>query len=110
MVSTSGEQARAANGRFVKRRAAGQRVDGARDLALLSIAIVAGLMGFVFSVFWVGALVLLGILWGSLAVERQRRSGSGKSVVAEVVEVVVEQARDVAGSVQANPVRRDTEP
>lgn len=110
MVSTSGEYARAANGRFVKRRAAGQRVDGARDLALLSIAIVAGIMGFVFSVFWVGALVLLGILWGSLAVERQRQSRNGKSVVAEVVEVVVEQARDVAGSVQANPVRRDIEP
>jgi hypothetical protein len=65
-------------------------------------------MGFVFSVFWVAALVLLGILWGSLAVERQRRSRTGKSVVAEVIDVVVEQARDVAGSVQSNQVRGET--
>jgi Flp pilus assembly protein TadB len=107
MASTSNEQARAADGRFVKRRGASQRADGARDLALLSIAIVAGIIGFVFSVFWVGALVLLGILWGSLAVDRQRRTRSGKSVVAEVIDVVVEQARDVADSVQTNPARRD---
>lgn len=110
MASTSSEQVRAADGRFVHRREASQMIDGARDLALLSFAIVAGIIGFVVSIFWLAALVLLGILWGSLAVERQRRSRSGKSVVAEVIDVVVEQARDVADSVQTNPVRRDTEP
>lgn len=106
MSSTSSEQTRAANGRFVKRRDSHQRTEGAGQLALLSLAIVAGVLGFVFSPFWLVALVLLGILWGSLAMERQRRSKTGKSVVAEVVDVVVEQARDVAGSVQTNQERR----
>ncbi len=107
MASTQSERPRAANGRFLKQHNSGQRTEGVGQLALLSLAIVAAVVGFVFSFFWVAALVALGILWGSMAAERQRRSRSGKSVIAEVVDVVVEQAKDVAGSAQAKQVEPD---
>jgi Flp pilus assembly protein TadB len=121
MATTSSERPRDANGRFVRRRRAGARnataktqtradgagTEGAGQIALLSVAIIVGIAGLAFRVLWVGALILLGILWGSLAAERQRRSRTGKSVVTEVVDVVVEQAKDVADSAQSNSIRRD---
>lgn len=110
MASTPSQQARAANGRFTRRNADERIEGGVAELALLSLSIAFGIVGFVFSIFWVGALVLLGILWGSLAAERQRRSRTGKSVIAEVVDVVVEQAKDVTGSAHSDRVTRDTEP
>jgi hypothetical protein len=107
MVSTKSERPRAANGRFLRQRNSDEKTEGVGQLALLSLAIVAAVVGFVFNIFWVGALVILGILWGSMAAERQRRSRTGKSVIAEVVDVVVEQAKDVAGSAQAKQVEPD---
>jgi hypothetical protein len=67
-------------------------------MATLTLAIVLGVAGFAFAVFWIGALVLLGILWGTMAVEHQQQAGRKKGVLAEVVEVVVGEAKDVAGS------------
>jgi hypothetical protein len=67
-------------------------------MTTLTLAIVLGVAGFAFSVFWIGALVLLGILWGTMAVEHQQKAGRRKGVLAEVVEVVVGEAKDVAGS------------
>lgn len=100
-MATQSQRPRAANGRFLKQRHSDEQTDGVGQLALLSLAIAAAVAGFVFSIFWIGALVVLGILWGSMAAERRRRSRTGKSVIAEVVDVVVEQAKDVAGSAQA---------
>ncbi len=83
----------------------GNSVDraGVGNIALLSVALVAGAAGFAFHLFWIGALILMGIIWGSLASEWQRESKTQKGVVAEVVEVVVEQAKDIADSASANP-------
>jgi hypothetical protein len=67
-------------------------------MATLTLAIILGLAGFAFAVFWIGSLVLLGILWGAMAVDHQQQAGPRRGVLAEVVEVVVDQARDVAGS------------
>ena len=99
---TPSERPRAADGRFVRRRQrAEERTEGAGPIALLTLAIIVGIAGFAFHLLWVGALVLLGVLWGSLAAERQRRSRNGKGVIAEVVDVVVEQAKDLADSAQS---------
>jgi hypothetical protein len=101
MASSSSAHPRAANGRFVKRSEVGEKNRAASQLALLSLGMVVGIAGFVFRPLWIVALVLFGILWGSLAAEQQRRSRSGKGVVAEVVDVVVDQAKDVAEVAQS---------
>jgi hypothetical protein len=59
---------------------------------------IAGVIGFVFVVFWGIALILMGVLWGMMAMERQRVAESEKGVLAEVVDVVVDAAKGVAHS------------
>jgi hypothetical protein len=79
-----------------------------RQLAILTLAIVLGLVGFAFSVFWIGSLIVMGILWGAMAAERHRPTDGGKGVLAEVVEVVVDEAKNVAESAGSS-TRRDRE-
>ena len=100
---------RGSDGRFVKRRsstsskkatshlATSAKRPGAGPLALLTPAILLGLIGFVIPVCWVGSLVLMGVLWGSVAIQRQQLNG-GRGVLSEVVDVVVDEAKDVAES------------
>jgi hypothetical protein len=109
-TTTPSSQPRDADGRFVKRRRArsvstkssqgvGERRNvGLGQIATLTFAIILGVAGFAFAVFWIGALVLMGILWGTMAAEHQRQVGRRKGVLAEVVGVVVDQAKDVAES------------
>jgi hypothetical protein len=95
---------RDSDGRFVKKSAAtskGGRRPGVGQLALLTPAIILGLIGFLVPVCWVGSLVLMGILWGALAVTRQQTSG-GRGVLSEVVDVVVDEARDAADAATQN--------
>jgi hypothetical protein len=111
------EPARAKNGRFVKRRGAvSKRTTGAPDaagpvttappegvvkLALLTIAIVLAVLGFALSILWVGALVVMGVLWGVLVAERSQRRGSAKGLAAELVTTVVEEAKGVMDATSA---------
>jgi hypothetical protein len=67
-------------------------------MAIVTLAIILGVAGFALAVFWIGSLVLLGILWGTMAVERQQQTGQSKGVLADVIGVVVDEAKDVAGS------------
>jgi hypothetical protein len=106
-TTTPSSQPRDADGRFVKRRLARSaatknsvesRNVGLGQIATLTLAIILGVAGFAFAVFWIGALVLMGILWGTMAAEHQRQAGRRKGVLAEVVGVVVDQAKDVAES------------
>jgi hypothetical protein len=71
------------------------RQAGVGQLALLTPALVLGLIGFLVPICWVGSVVLMGILWGSIAVHRQQLNG-GRGVLSEVVDVVVDEAKDVA--------------
>jgi hypothetical protein len=68
----------------------------AEHLAMLSLAMIAGVIGFVLVIFWGIALILMGVLWGMMAMERQRVAESEKGVLAELVDVVVDAAKDVA--------------
>lgn len=70
----------------------------AEQLAVLSLAMIAGVIGFVLVIFWGIALILMGVLWGMMSMERQRFAESEKGVLAEVVAVVVDAAKDVASS------------
>ena len=102
---------RDAGGRFVKRREAaapgtragdgahrGARRRGIGQLAVLTLAMVMGVVGFALAVFWIASLILMGILWGTMAMERQRQPGVEKGLLAEMIEVVVDEALDVAES------------
>lgn len=68
----------------------------AEQIALLTIAMIAGVIGFALVIFWGIALILMGILWGIMAMDRQRFAEQDKGVLAEVVDVVVDAAKDVA--------------
>ncbi|HEX4161030.1 MAG TPA: hypothetical protein VHZ05_00945 [Acidimicrobiales bacterium] len=70
----------------------------AEQVALLTLAMIAGVIGFVLVVFWGIALILMGILWGMMAMERQRYAEPDRGVLGEVVDVVVDAAKDLAHS------------
>ena len=78
------------------------RREGSVRLALLSLAILFAALGFAFSFFWIAALVLMGVLWGTMLAERPQRQGTVKGLVTEMVTAVVDEARDVA-TPQAEP-------
>lgn len=104
-------QRRDSEGRFTRQRAT-QRSStrmvrpGVGQLALLTPAIILGLIGFLVPVCWIGSLVLMGILWGSVAMARKQSNG-GRGVLSEVVDVVVDEAKDAADSA-VHPKRADT--
>jgi hypothetical protein len=52
-------------------------------------------LGFAVHFLWVGALVLMGVLWGVMVAERQQRQGTVKGLAAEMVTVVVDEAKGV---------------
>jgi hypothetical protein len=130
---------RASNGRFVKRTRAAKdsagssgpgptRGDASSEksdvvphgpssrreervrLALLTLAILFAALGFALSLFWVVALVLMGVLWGAMLVERPQRQGTVSGLVAEVVTAVVDEARDVRDAASGSDRDAVTEP
>lgn len=70
------------------------------QLAVLSLAIIAGIVGFAVGIFWIFSLILMGALWGMLVMERQHQPGADKGVLAEMVDVVVDEAKDFAEMAQ----------
>jgi hypothetical protein len=64
-------------------------------LAILTVAIVVAVLGFAVHFLWVGALVLMGMLWGAMVAERQQRRGTVKGLAAEIVTTVVDEAKGV---------------
>ena len=68
---------------------------GTISLAILTVAIVVAVLGFVVHFLWVGALVLMGVLWGVMVAERQQRQGTVRGLAAEMVTTVVEEAKGV---------------
>ena len=109
MPHSQGGPPRASNGRFVKRGSSaskglgsavvGQRPpaqhEGTVRLALLTSALVLGVLGFALSLLWVAALVVMGILWGVMVAERKQRDGTVKGLAAELVTTVVDEAKGV---------------
>jgi hypothetical protein len=118
MASKQDKRPRASNGRFVRKRSSASRGsvssvgvssdrtegvrsvtpptrEGAVPLAILTLAIVVAVLGFAVHFLWIGALVLMGILWGVMVAERQQRQGTVKGLAAEMVSTVVDEARGV---------------
>jgi hypothetical protein len=121
MATKQDKRPRASNGRFVKKRnsaakrsgsSAGVSSDGAANapsdtpparegregavpLAILTMAIVVAVLGFAVHFLWIGALVLMGVLWGVLVAERQQRQGTVKGLAADMVTTVVDEAKGV---------------
>jgi hypothetical protein len=120
VVTKQDKRPRASNGRFVKRGSAsrrsgstagvssdhaeqvrsdtppaGERHEGVVSLAILTLAIVIAVLGFAVHFLWVGALVLMGVLWGVMVAERQQRRGTVRGLAAEMVTTVVDEAKGV---------------
>jgi hypothetical protein len=140
MAAKQDKRPRANNGRFVKRSSASKRSgssagvssdhaetvrsdtpparegrEGAVALAILTLAIVVAVLGFAVHFLWIGALVLMGVLWGVMVAERQQRQGTVTGLAAEMVTTVVDEAKRVkdatsgSGPEGASPSSRPTD-
>jgi hypothetical protein len=69
--------------------------DGLVQIAILTVAIALAIVGFAIHLLWIGALVVMGVLWGMLIAERQQRLGTVKGLAAELVSTVVDEAKGV---------------
>jgi hypothetical protein len=79
--------------------AAGRTDYGTGAVGGLALALVLGALGFLASIFWVGAMIIMAVLLGVLVAERRsvtraRRGG----VVAEVVAAVIEEVHEITDS------------
>jgi hypothetical protein len=131
MAPKQDKRPRASNGRFVKKRSSAargsgstvgvstDRAEGARSvtpparegavpLAILTLAIVVAVLGFAVHFLWIGALVLMGILWGVMVAERQQRQGTVKGLAAEMVSTVVDEAKGVMDATSGSDPERAT--
>lgn len=124
MADTKQKRPRASNGRFVKktragskkrataseipthadpaphasgvvRRRAGVEREGSVRLALLTLAILFGAIGFALPFLWIGSIVLMGVLWGAMIAERPQRQATVTGLVTEMVTAVVDEAKNV---------------
>ena len=118
---------RASNGRFVKKRSAASKKSGSTagvpsdraesvrsdappvregtgPIAILTLAIVVAVLGFAVHFLWIGALVLMGVLWGVMVAERQQRQGSVKGLAAEMVTTAVDEAKGVMDATSGSDV------
>jgi hypothetical protein len=71
---------------------------GVEQLVILSVAIIFGLAGFAVHALWIGAVVVMALLWGYIAagLERSRRGGG---VISDVATTVADEARDLTKQV-----------
>jgi hypothetical protein len=70
------------------------RADSALGLGAVALAMLLGGIGFAFHPFWIGAIVVMAILLGTMLSER--RGAARHSVALDVVAAVVDQVRDAA--------------
>jgi hypothetical protein len=69
--------------------------EGTVHVAILTLAIVVAVLGSAVHFLWIGALVLMGVLWGVMVAERQQRQGTVKGLAAAMVTTVVDEAKGV---------------
>jgi hypothetical protein len=124
MADTKQKRPRASNGRFVKKTRTGSKTratasqssthgdpsphasvsvrhrpgverEGSVRLAILTLAILFGAIGFALPFLWIGSIVLMGVLWGAMIAERPQRQATVTGLVTEMVTAVVDEAKDV---------------
>ena len=76
---------------------------GLLGLGELALAMVLGALGFVVHLFWIGALVVMAVMLGSMVAQRQGNPRRGGGVVSEVVAAVVDEVREIADSASGSP-------
>ncbi len=80
------------------------------SLAILTLAIAVAVLGFAVHFLWIGALVLMGILWGVMVGERQQRQGTVKGLAAEMVSTVVDEAKGLMDATSGSDPESATPP
>jgi hypothetical protein len=77
------------------RRTAARQIE---QLAVLTLAIIFGVFGLALHGLWIGAIILMALLWGYLASTIRSRRDTG-GVVSNVVSTVLEEVRDIADEI-----------
>jgi hypothetical protein len=67
-------------------------------VAALTVAMILGAAGFALHFFWVGAIVVMAVLWGSMLAGRQVGARNPRGVVSEVVTAAVDEVREITDS------------
>jgi hypothetical protein len=100
--SEAQEQGQELQGRDDEHTSARTKSESVMGLAALSLAIVLGAFGFILHFVWIGAIVVMAMLWGSMISGRQAGSRRVGGAVSEVVSAAVDEMRDIADSVSAS--------
>jgi hypothetical protein len=67
-------------------------------LAVLTVAIILGAVGFVLHILWIGAIIVMAVLWGSMISGRQVGVRKPRGVVSEVITAAVDEVREITDS------------
>jgi hypothetical protein len=81
---------------------------GIEQLLILSLAIIFGLVGFAVHVLWIGAVIVMALLWGYIA-SGLRSSRHGGGVISDVVTTIGDEARDLKKEVSGGAREADAD-
>jgi predicted lipid-binding transport protein (Tim44 family) len=104
--STTAAQSNAVEAAASTDAAAGRTDHGTGAVGGLALALVLGALGFVASIFWVGAMIIMALLLGVLVTERRSATRARRGgVVAEVVAAVVDEVHEITDSTSRSEAR-----
>jgi hypothetical protein len=102
--ATSDDQggAQADSGPDLQRTSRQRAARRTEQLLVLSLAILFALAGFPLHGLWIGAIVLMALLWGYMASELNLGSSRRGGVVSDMVTTIADEARDLKDEVSDN--------
>jgi hypothetical protein len=93
---------------FGKKAARRRAARGIEQLLILSLAIIFGLVGFAVHVLWIGAVIVMALLWGYIA-SGLRSSRHGGGVISDVPTTIGDEARDLKKDVSGGGREADAD-